>query len=174
MVSYTLFNTIASLALAAVVNAQLESFGVDIANGGTYYFNLASSAPFSFKGGFSGKYRMDAKFQLISNIRREYNYRHNSSHSPATWRYFGNLFVDHDEWDALWVSVVSSNTIAIISWVNWLLSSPLMHSQMVAGAYTIFMIANLNGIEFGRGFSVTNTQFTATVVSTPVCPPVRL
>lgn len=33
-------------------NANCQSFGVDLANGGTYYFNLASLAPFSFKSDF--------------------------------------------------------------------------------------------------------------------------
>jgi hypothetical protein len=33
-------------------NANCQSAGIDIANGGVYYFNLASLAPFSFKTDF--------------------------------------------------------------------------------------------------------------------------
>ena len=34
-------------------NANCQSSGVNIGNGGTYYFNLASLAPFSFESSFS-------------------------------------------------------------------------------------------------------------------------
>jgi hypothetical protein len=34
-------------------NANCQPSGVNIANGGTYYFNLASTAPFSFESFFS-------------------------------------------------------------------------------------------------------------------------
>ena len=45
-----------SLILAGTVFGQsgCTSFGSDIADGGTYYFELFSNAPFSFKGGFNG------------------------------------------------------------------------------------------------------------------------
>ena len=39
---------------------------------------------------------------------------------------------------------------------------------MVVGAYTIFFNAANNGIEFGRGFNVVNTQATLLVTSVPV------
>jgi len=47
---------LASLFFAGIVFSQngCSSFGSDIGNGGTYYFNLFSNAPFSFKGGFNG------------------------------------------------------------------------------------------------------------------------
>jgi hypothetical protein len=50
-----IIGAVACLAMVNSVRGQLTSFGVDIGNGGLYYFNLASTAPFSFKGGFSGK-----------------------------------------------------------------------------------------------------------------------
>ena len=43
------------LAQAAYVEAQCESFGNDIVDGGFYYFNLISGAPFSFNGSFTGQ-----------------------------------------------------------------------------------------------------------------------
>lgn len=47
---------LATLIFAGTVFGQsgCTSFGSDIGNGGTYFFELLSSAPFSFKGGFSG------------------------------------------------------------------------------------------------------------------------
>jgi len=39
---------------ARSVSAQCNSFGIDIANGGTYYINPASTAPFTFETGFEG------------------------------------------------------------------------------------------------------------------------
>jgi hypothetical protein len=42
------------LAYVSFASAQCVEFGLDVANGGTYFINLASSAPFSFKTGYSG------------------------------------------------------------------------------------------------------------------------
>jgi len=55
MVSFFI-SIFASLILAGTVFGQsgCTSFGSDIGSGGTYFFELFSSAPFSFKGGFIG------------------------------------------------------------------------------------------------------------------------
>jgi hypothetical protein len=53
MFSKLILPVLASFAFLSV-KAQLSSFGADVANGGTYFINLGSTAPFSFTGGFSG------------------------------------------------------------------------------------------------------------------------
>jgi hypothetical protein len=58
MFSKMMLSAAACLALANAVQSQFTSFGVDISNGGVYYFNLASTAPFSFQGGFTGQFNL--------------------------------------------------------------------------------------------------------------------
>jgi hypothetical protein len=53
MFSKLILPVLASFAFLSV-KAQLVSTGFDVANGGVYFFNLMSNAPFSFIGGFSG------------------------------------------------------------------------------------------------------------------------
>ena len=54
MISFSIFVTLAAVMFTRAARAQsCQSFGVDIGNGGTYYINPASAAPFSFESVFN-------------------------------------------------------------------------------------------------------------------------
>ncbi|OCK80210.1 hypothetical protein K432DRAFT_425938 [Lepidopterella palustris CBS 459.81] len=121
----------AVLTIVSQVRGQCTSFGDDIANGGVYYFNTASTAPFSFKGGFSGC----MADTVTPTLQGPSGFTVSCSSISTS--------------EGLYESVC-----------------PVTHAQIIAGTYSILLIAYNNGIEFGRQFTVVNTQVTSTFTTT--------
>jgi hypothetical protein len=135
MYTLTFAGAVAAALLASVasVSAQCTSFGVDISNGGTFFFNPASGAPMSFKGGFTGCITETVTPTMTLPSGNSINC------SPIT--------TDMQDYESV---------------------CQIDHAHMVAGAYTIFLVANNNGVEFGRGFNVVQSQVTIASTVTPV------